>query len=1201
MSHAEDPFEHLEGASAFGGAHSEYSYTSSSAPSGSSIGGAAPHSRSRRVAPAEPAIDLDLDDALTDLSLTSANIEAGAGPLGQNFGPPGGKSGDGINGTGAHGSHRLGDAHDDGFDMALDAMQADLPPHACAYCGIHNPSCVVRCLICNKWFCNSRSSTSGSHIIHHLVRAKHKEVCLHAESSLGETTPECYNCGAKNVFLLGFIPAKSETVVVLLCRQPCAAIPTTKDVIWDTSNWAPLIDDRCFLTWLVKMPSEQEQLRARQVTFHQINRLEEVWKDNETATLEDLDKPGVDEDPPGILLRYDDAYQYQNIFGPLVKIEADYDKKLKESQTQNDIVVRWDQGLNQKKIAWMNLPKLESGEVRLAVGDELKLKYRGELAPHWEGVGHVIKIPNSVSDEVGVELRRSDGVPDHCTHQFSVDFVWKSTSFDRMQYAMKTFAVDEQSVSGYIYHKLLGHEVEPVTLRTAMPKRFSAPGLPELNHSQVFAVKSVLQKPLSLIQGPPGTGKTVTSATIVYQLSKMNPGPVLVCAPSNVAVDQLTEKIHATGLKVVRITAKSREALESSISFLTLHEQVANNDTHIELQKLIQLKNEQGELSSSDERKYKALTRACEKEILNAADVICCTCVGCGDPRLSKLKFRTVLIDEATQAAEPECMIPLVLGCKQVVFVGDHLQLGPVIMNKKAARAGLTQSLFERLIILGNRPIRLQVQYRMHPCLSEFPSNMFYEGTLQNGVTAPERLRKNVDFPWPVPTLPMFFFQNLGQEEISSSGTSYLNRTEASNVEKIVTAFFKAGVAPRQIGVVTPYEGQRSYIVNHMQLQGKMKKEYYKEVEVASVDAFQGREKDYIILSCVRSNEHQGIGFLSDPRRLNVALTRAKYGLVILGNPKVLSKHALWHHLLVHYKEKACLVEGVLTNLQPSMIQFSKPRRALQKPGDLAARFRHEHSAAELMGNHLPGAGVSGGGGLASKAVSASLKNGAAQNGGVGAGAVGMPPPGMPNGLNPAFYRTHNPMAYIPSDAQSVTSLGTQAPYPAGGIPFSSGPGSYVSTATSSLGPGMKNGLRSSGLGVGGVGAGAGGAGNGGVGNIPSGVSYASSILTQDVGDADTESALGTTRAPSTAASITFSQSDRLHQSQHPHPPRGGLGRDAGGRRLSQGSSVGGQSDAASSLMMDGYKSQASAMDPSDDDVRSTYSAALSQASFTTF
>ncbi|KAF8808975.1 hypothetical protein BYT27DRAFT_6529929 [Phlegmacium glaucopus] len=340
-------------------------------------------------------------------------------------------------------------------------------------------------------------------------------------------------------------------------------------------------------------------------------------------------------------------------------------------------------------------------------------------------------------------------------------------------------------------------------------------------------------------------------------------------------------------------------------------------------------------------------------------------------------------------------MIPLVLGCKQAVLVGDHQQLGPVIMNKKAARAGLTQSLFERLVVLGNRPIRLQVQYRMHPCLSEFPSNMFYEGTLQNGVIAPERLRKNVDFPWPVPDTPMFFYQNLGQEEISSSGTSFLNRTEASNVEKIVTKFFKSGVMPNQIGVVTPYEGQRSYIVNYMQFNGSLKKDLYKEIEVASVDAFQGREKDYIILSCVRSNEHQGIGFLNDPRRLNVALTRAKYGVVILGNPKVLSKHPLWHYLLTHYREKNNLVEGPLNNLQPSMIQFSKPYRSLDK---LIKPFRRD--ARE----YLP---------FTPEPVSADpLSRGS----------------GTPSGFDPSYYRTHDAIgsSIVSQDAgPSVTDNGS--------------------------------------------------------------------------------------------------------------------------------------------------------------------------------
>ncbi|KAJ2923996.1 hypothetical protein H1R20_g3978, partial [Candolleomyces eurysporus] len=1004
-----------------------------------------------------------------------------------------------------HSQHYAADGEKNGvleedFDAVLDDLKdegaVDLPPHACSYCGIHNPASVVKCLICSKWFCNSRGNTSASHIVNHLVRAKHKEVILHAESPLGETTPECYNCGSKNVFMLGFIPAKSDTVVVLLCRQPCAAI--SKDISWNAALWAPLIDDRSFLSWLVKPPTEQEQLRSRQISFKDINRLEDMWRENVHATLEDLEKPGVDDEPQPILPRYEDAYQYQNIFGPLVKIEADYDKRLKESQTQTDITVRWDLGLNQKRVAWFSLPKLESGEVRLAVGDELRLRYQGELHKPWEGVGHVIKIPNNVSDEIGLELRRTEGVPSECNHNFAADFVWKSTSFDRMQLAMKTFAIDEKSVSGYIYHKLLGHEVESQALRTQMPKRFSAPGLPELNHSQMYAVKSVLQKPLSLIQGPPGTGKTVTSASIVYHLAKMNPGQVLVCAPSNVAVDQLTEKIHATGLKVVRLTAKSREALDSSISFLTLHQQVANSTTHVELQKLIQLKNEQGELSSNDERKYKTLIRQCEKEILGAADVICCTCVGAGDPRLSKLRFRTVLIDEATQAAEPECMIPLVLGCKQVVLVGDHQQLGPVIMNKKAARAGLTQSLFERLVLLGNRPIRLQVQYRMHPCLSEFPSNMFYEGTLQNGVTAPERLRKNVDFPWPAPDTPMFFYQNLGQEEISSSGTSFLNRTEASNVEKIVTKFFKSGVVPNQIGVITPYEGQRSYIVNYMQFNGSLKKDLYKEIEVASVDAFQGREKDYIILSCVRSNEHQGIGFLNDPRRLNVALTRAKYGVVILGNPKVLSKHPLWHYLLTHYKEKDVLVEGPLSNLQPSMIQFSKPRRSMMKSMEYR---RHETSAREYLSTS------------------------------------GMPVDhngrrsGTPSRFDASFYRAHDSLGYIPSDAQSLRSQATYS----SNLPMFNAPGPY--------GPGMSR-------------------GNGGKRST---YSYASSIVSQDAGPSvtDNSSVVGSSH------NLTFSQSDRLR------------------RRSSFGSaSVTGTSDVGSISQYD-YKSQDDANDM--DDMKSQY------------
>mmetsp|Transcript_13258 Transcript_13258/g.43696 ORF Transcript_13258/g.43696 Transcript_13258/m.43696 type:complete len:804 (+) Transcript_13258:1-2412(+) len=589
-------------------------------------------------------------------------------------------------------------------------------------------------------------------------------------------------------------------------------------------------------------------------------------------------------------------------------------------------------GLNKKRLAYFMFPKDEA-ELRLMPGDELQLRHVETRADgsrnKWQCIGHVIKF--TPSEEVMLELLSNAGAPVEHTTGFSVDLVWKSTSFDRMQNAMKTFAVDETSVSGYLYHRLLGHDVEEMTLRTVLPKRFGAPGLPELNHSQVAAVKAILQRPLSIIQGPPGTGKTVTSATIVYQLARQQEkkGQVLVCAPSNVAVDQLAEKINITGLKVVRLCSKTRETVASPIEHLTLHYQVWHLDTpeHADFHKLQQLKDEQGELSSSDEKRYKSLKRATERLILESADVICCTCIGAGDPRLLNLRFRQVLIDECTQATEPECLLPLVNGAKQVVLVGDHCQLGPVVMNKRAARAGLGQSLFERLILLNVQPIRLTVQYRMHPCLSEFPSNKFYDGALQNGVGAGER-HNEIDFPWPVPQKPIMFYVQMGLEEISASGTSYLNRAEAIAVEKTVTHFLKSGVTPDKIGIITPYEGQRAYIVNYMAQNGVLRQQLYKDLEVASVDSFQGREKDFIILTCVRSNENAGIGFLNDPRRLNVAMTRARYGLVMVGNPKVLSKQPLWHELLIYVKEDIeSYVEGPLSNLKQSLIPLSRPKQ----------------------------------------------------------------------------------------------------------------------------------------------------------------------------------------------------------------------------------------------------------------------------------
>jgi len=215
-------------------------------------------------------------------------------------------------------------------------------------------------------------------------------------------------------------------------------------------------------------------------------------------------------------------------------------------------------------------------------------------------------------------------------------------------------------------------------------------------------------------------------------------------------------------------------------------------------------------------------------------------------------------------------------------------------------------------------------------------------------------------------------------------------------VEKCVSYLMKSGVMPHQIGIITPYEGQRSHVTTVMARQGTLNRssQLYKEIEVASVDAFQGREKDVIVLSCVRSNDHHGIGFLSDPRRLNVALTRAKYGLIVVGNPRVLSKHPLWNALLVHMKERACLMEGTLQNLKTWVGHLHRPR----------THFRYSRPA------YGGGGGVPGAPGAP---------------GGMGA----MPPDFMQGGMPPGDFapgQLQYPMHYTQSQG-SMASMGSMS------------------------------------------------------------------------------------------------------------------------------------------------------------------------------
>lgn len=395
------------------------------------------------------------------------------------------------------------------------------PQISCRYCGVSDPNCIVRCAETSKWYCNGNTG-NASHIIQHMVKSGCKEISLHSESSLGDTTIECYNCSSRNAFLLGFLPAKGDSVVVLLCRN-CLGNKNIKDLGWQLESWLPLIQDRAFVNWLVSVPTQDMVIR-KDLTMQQINKLEELWKTQPDAKFEDLDKPGVEKvDNLTVKLRYLDALEFQKTFKPLVDMEADYDREMKERMKEDNVSIIWHKAEGSHRVTGELMFSLADSETsKINIGDELKLtlsrmlivsvtsssaniKGKNLLTSHpdhdWEGRGTVIKICDD--GRIVIELHGSSGAPLTISDGYSVSYVWRPVTFERMQEAMKTFVMEDSSLSGYLYHKLLGHDVQDQVLKlsTPIPKKMNAPGLPELNESQAGAIRQALERPLALIQG----------------------------------------------------------------------------------------------------------------------------------------------------------------------------------------------------------------------------------------------------------------------------------------------------------------------------------------------------------------------------------------------------------------------------------------------------------------------------------------------------------------------------------------------------------------------------------------------------------------------------------------------------------------------------------------------------------------------------
>ncbi|GAA5520105.1 IGHMBP2 family helicase [Aliifodinibius salicampi] len=483
----------------------------------------------------------------------------------------------------------------------------------------------------------------------------------------------------------------------------------------------------------------------------------------------------------------------------------------------------------------------------------------------------------------------------------------------------------------------------------------------ELNESQKEAVAySLGAEDIHLIHGPPGTGKTTTAIEVIEQAVEAGQ-KVLATAASNIAVDNMLDFLLDREVKAVRVGHPARvtpQLKEHTLDSLIEQNKQYRKSEELRAQaiekkeeqeeftypsgkyrrgmsntKIKELAEEGGSSRGVSKDKIQGMARWIElqdeiealfeeadrlreeavNEILETKQVICTTNSTAGSELVENREFDLVVIDEATQSTEPSCLIPITHG-KKIVMAGDHRQLPPTVKSRKAADQGLEDTLFERLAekYPGIKNM-LEIQYRMHETIMAFSNEQFYDGI----ISADESVRTHTleDFQLDInlfnnnlteildPHKPLVFVDTSGRdaaERIRQGSTSKENPEEALLVAQMADNLLRSGMRPENIAVISPYKDQVDLLDRKIDAEN---------LEIKSVDGFQGREKEVVIISLTRSNKNRGIGFLKDVRRFNVSLTRAERKLIVVGDSSTITSHEIYSHFIDYVRQKGRVIE----------------------------------------------------------------------------------------------------------------------------------------------------------------------------------------------------------------------------------------------------------------------------------------------------